>query len=290
MGDKFRDVVVFFQRFIYSKHHLTKVPGGAQFCGMDSKNRLMVRTEGYTYCNRPLRLALLDIQRIARPDVPSGTPLISPFLDFLVTTFEPSAPKASVWLWIIGTEDDFNAAVCIVTERMEEHDYLKSVHISCKAKRLDNITNQSMAANVCLMFLFKRNDAHANNVRGLVRTEYWTPDIPYYMMAALNNEAKWREYTTELRMEFYIDILQCFAVADKNVVGILVRTKFALASSVSSYLCLKDTLVLSDEGSRSGRSVVCTLCKQVCLTFIPHKVIFVLMITPIMSVSLNTTI
>ena len=66
-----------------------------------------------------------------------------------------------------------------------------------------------------------------------MKAEYRLAEVLYYQEAKFNNEAKLRLYATELRMEFYLEILQCFAVADENVFGIFVGNKYALAAWVS---------------------------------------------------------
>ena len=54
----------------------------------------------------------------------------------------------------------------------------------------------------------------------------------YYTDPSKNNEGKWRLRPTELRMEFYVNILQDFAAALKNILAVFTGRKFMLAAKV----------------------------------------------------------
>jgi len=48
-------------------------------------------------------------------------------------------------------------------------------------------------------------------------------------------ESKWRINPTELRMEFYLDILQAFATPEENILRIYTRAKLMLATKVTNF-------------------------------------------------------
>ena len=54
----------------------------------------------------------------------------------------------------------------------------------------------------------------------------------YYTDLSKNNEGKWRLRPTELRMEFYLNILQDFEAASKNILAVFMGRKFMLAAKV----------------------------------------------------------
>jgi len=83
-----------------------------------------------------------------------------------------------------------------------------------------------------LLFLFKRGDKQADEVRKFVKKEYCPADILYYNEWKYNNEAKLRIYAYELQMEFYLEILQCLAVSKDNVLRIFTRAKSTMAANV----------------------------------------------------------
>ena len=55
---------------------------------------------------------------------------------------------------------------------------------------------------------------------------------PHVTRSPKNNEGKWRLRPTELRMEFYLNILQDFAATSENVLAVFVGRKFMLAAKV----------------------------------------------------------
>ena len=62
---------------------------------------------------------------------------------------------------------------------------------------------------------------------------YTTPQTcVYYTDPSKNNEGKWRLRPTELRMEFYVNILQDFAAASENILAVFTGRKFMLARKV----------------------------------------------------------
>jgi hypothetical protein len=54
----------------------------------------------------------------------------------------------------------------------------------------------------------------------------------YYLDPSKNTEAKWRIEASELRMEFYLEILHAFAKREENVLGLYSGAKFMLAAKV----------------------------------------------------------
>jgi len=88
-----------------------------------------------------------------------------------------------------------------------------------------------------LLFLFKRGDKHANDMQKFVKKKYCLADILYYNEWKYNNEAKLRIYAYKLRMEFNLEVLQCFAVPEDNVLGVFAGAKSTMAAKV----CLPST-------------------------------------------------
>ena len=62
---------------------------------------------------------------------------------------------------------------------------------------------------------------------------YTTPvTCVYYTDPPKNNEGKWRLRSIELRMEFYLNILQDFAATSENILAVFTGRKFMLAAKV----------------------------------------------------------
>ena len=61
-------------------------------------------------------------------------------------------------------------------------------------------------------------------------------------------ESKWKVEPSELRMEFYLDILQAFAKSEENVVGIYMEAKFMLVAKVRLILLNLQSRISSSRG------------------------------------------
>ena len=84
-----------------------------------------------------------------------------------------------------------------------------------------------------------------------IKKEYRTSTNPYYVYLAQNHEAKYRFHKSELRMEFYLDILQSFAVRGENVIGVYCGAKFMIAAMVriqsfSEFLIFESRIISFD--------------------------------------------
>ena len=104
---------------------------------------------------------------------------------------------------------------------------------SSKNERLNDAKTRAPPASVFLLFLFKRGDDRASRLRANVRKEFTVPvDIPYYSDVGRYMEVKYRIYASELRMEFYFQLLQFFCRAGETIIGIHCGGKFMLAAKV----------------------------------------------------------
>ena len=61
-------------------------------------------------------------------------------------------------------------------------------------------------------------------------------DVPYYSEVGRYNEVKYRVEPSELRMEFYLEIMKLFCRAGENFVGIHCGSKCLLAAKVCHFL------------------------------------------------------
>lgn len=146
----------------------------------------------------------------------------------------PAMTVPNVWLWILGDNWDTKTATDFIACELKDFECMVSAYLPAKAERLNNVSNRNQASQVCLLFLFKKESATADVLKCRMKTEYKTPnDLDYYKDPVRNNEAKWRTCASELRMEFYLEILQSFASAGENVIGIYAGSKCMLAAKVN---------------------------------------------------------
>ena len=161
------------------------------------------------------------------------TTAINPFVCCLGEKLEPPITNPNLWLFIVKDDDDSVAAIKFAETRMPKFDIMQSTYIPSKAEMLNNVSTRGTAPNVPLLFLFKRRNAYADEARSRMKGMYTTPTTcVYYTDPSKNNEGKWRLRPTELRMEFYLNILQDFAAASENILAVFTSHKFMLAAKV----------------------------------------------------------
>ena len=158
---------------------------------------------------------------------------IDPFLYCVGEKLKPAITTPNLWLFIIEDDDDRVAAIKFAETRMPEFDIMYSTYILSKVEMLNNISTRATTPDVPLLFLFKRGNAYADKARRRMKGVYTTPQTcVYYTDPFKNNEGKWRLRPTELRMEFYLNILQDFAAASENILAVFTGRKFMLAAKV----------------------------------------------------------
>jgi hypothetical protein len=222
-----------FQRFMKLKYQLPKHAGGVEMRGVDVINKALVTSSRYVYQQRAVNLAVLDCREILRLKGAHAVLEIDPVLNFLHQKLEPKFTEPRVWLFILDNKDDLKRATTFAAQKVRDYECVESVYVPSKAEMLGNVTSRAAAPNVPLLFLFKKWDHVASEVRNFVKEKYDTPTLnQYYSDASKNTEAKWRFEASELRMEFYLDILQSFAAPDENVLGLFAGAKFTIAAKV----------------------------------------------------------
>jgi hypothetical protein len=82
------------------------------------------------------------------------------------------------------------------------------------------------------MFLVKKGDREAESLKSNICGEYRAPNIPYYVEAKKYKEMKYRLYASELRMEFYLDLLFDLCRLGDRLLGIFTGSKCLVAMKV----------------------------------------------------------
>ena len=182
---------------------------------------------------RELNFSVLDCRSVPRVKATETTAAIDPFLRCVGEKLEPIITNPNLWLFIIEDDDDRVAAIKFAKIRMPEFDIMHSTYILSKAEMLNNVSTRGTAPDVPLLFLFKRGNAYADEACRRMKGVYTTPQLcVYYTDPSKNSEGKWRLRLTELRMEFYLNILQDFAAASENILAMFTGHKFMLAAKV----------------------------------------------------------
>lgn len=227
------EVLHMYRRFMTLKYRLPVPVGDVQVRGLDFKLKALVTSSHYTYTPRQVNLAVIDLRHVPRSPVTETRGAIDPFMDFLRQQLEPRVSTPNVWLFLLSGKEDQKAATKFAARELSQYETTLSTYVPSKAEMLNNVTNRGTAPDVTLLFLFKKGIDFAQAAKKCVKKKYDTPaECVYYTEPARNTEAKWRVYPTELRMEFYIEILQACAAPKENVLGIHTGAKFLLAAKV----------------------------------------------------------
>ena len=116
---------------------------------------------------------------------------------------------------------------------LPDFELMHTMYQSSKNERLDDAKTRAPLASVYLLFLFKCRDDRSSRLCANVRKEFTVPlDVPYYSDVGRYMEVKYRIYASELRMEFYFQLLQFFCRAGETIIGIHCGGKFMLAAKV----------------------------------------------------------
>ena len=231
--EKFPTISPMFQQFLKLKNQTDRPDGGVYTRGHSCEPMSFMKSQRWEYVDRTLDLAIIDFRQVPKP-LPgtSDNSRALSLLKFLADHLRPSMSFPSIWLWIVGDAFDLEKVTAFAASNMKDFDMTKSKYFPCKAERLDNVTNCSEAAPVTLLFLFKQGSQHVAKVQRSWKAKYTASTTSYYTDPSKNNEGKYRLHATELRMEFYLNILQSFAYRGDNVIGIYVGSKCMIAAKV----------------------------------------------------------
>ena len=112
-----------------------------------------------------------------------------------------------------------------------------SLYRSSHNERLNDAKTRAPSAAVYLLFLLKRGDDRANRLRQNVKAEFAVPsDVPYYSEVGRYNEVKYQVKPSELKMEFYLEIMKLFCRVGEDFVNIYCSSKCLLAAKVCHFL------------------------------------------------------
>lgn len=231
--EKYPTICPMLERFLKLKNRINHPRGGVCIRGHSIEPMSFTKNHRWEYVDRTLHLAIIDFRQVPKP-LPgtSNNSIALSLLKFLGDHLRPSMSSPTIWLWIVGDAFDLERVTAFAATHMKDFDLKKSKYFPSKAERLDSVTSRSEAAVVTLLFLFKKGSEHVAKVQHSWMAKYSASSSPYYLEPSKNNEGKYRHHAAELRMEFYLNILQSFAYRGDNIIGIYVGTKCMIAAKV----------------------------------------------------------
>lgn len=219
------------------KHQLSKPSGAVEMRGINLATKAVVTSKEFFYVARDVNLDFIDLREVSA--TLAALTHTNMFMAFLFQKLEPKMTEPSVWLFILENMDDVKVVTSFDALTLKEYDVITSIYILAKAECLNNVTSLSTSTNVLLLFLFKKENDFSTSVHDKVKKEYKVPfDYVYYADPARNTKAKWRISPRELRMEFYLNMLEDFMTPQQNVFGIYAGPKCMLVAKVCCHIVL----------------------------------------------------
>lgn len=157
----------------------------------------------------------------------------------------PSYKMPTVWVWIVnGPLKKLDKLKAQVREHFPNYHLSTSTYKVAKAERIYNKpTRERTATDVQLIFLFRKGDPQGERFMQSNKPEYKASSVPYYLDSGHFNKAKWMAKTSELRMEFYVDLVRTYCLPGDTTMGILCGSKFMVASLVCFEIPYLDLLI-----------------------------------------------
>jgi hypothetical protein len=144
----------------------------------------------------------------------------------------PSISKPTMWLWIVNSANRLVQAAECARESFTNYTIRESKYIPAKNEQLYDGSARKQSLDVFLLFLVKNDDTEAQGLREKILSEYRAPDIPYYLEAGKYQELKYRLSSSELCMEFYLDLLFDFCMLGDRFLGVYSGSKYLVAAKV----------------------------------------------------------
>ena len=132
-----------------------------------------------------------------------------------------------VWLWI--SENAERATTAIAYAQLEMRGYVLKIFSYQAAKNKQLYDCKRAVEEVHILFLIKKG---SNVNLKSVKEYYIVPNLPYYTITRQYKEAKFRINSMELRMEFYLELVQEFCKLGDGIYKIFKGTKFMIACRI----------------------------------------------------------
>ena len=160
-------------------------------------------------------------------------PYFEAFMKLMSKHGKPTLTDLPAWLFICGDDDAYLQveAFSQTPSVVEKFNLYPSKYIPAPFERLGGYSAKSKLAtnNVRLLFLINNEMEHPP----VVKKKYQSPQHVVYEKPWKYNKLEYSMYPIELRMEFYIRILDLFYERGNSVFELFARTKLMVASLVS---------------------------------------------------------
>jgi len=259
MKDKFPRAEAFFTNFTKMKTVFKDSTAEFFLRTLQADNEILSPHWEHAVGTPKVSLGVFDLRDTYYPACKGEEPArncVKDHLERLKQLSKPSFNDPTVWVWIVnGPSKKLGKLKTQLQEFFSGYTMDHSLYRVAKAEKIYNLTALERSAHdVQLLFLFK-DDVEGRKLRLINRPEYAAASVPYYQESGHFYEAKWRAKESELRMEFYINLIQVYCEKGDGTLGVFCGSKFMVASLVSTCRTSAETCILSDYPRTGDNSV-----------------------------------
>ena len=237
----------FFKAFLSQKADFVKPVGRAYFRAFDATNNWMGTwpANSWELTSENLKLAMLDFRRVpgfvAKESSTFQDPYFQQFMLMFMQSNCPNINEPPNRLWICSDKETKLAIHNLSGHSMLTAKYVRkfSTYIPAKFERLEDLpaTHRNVQAPISLMFLIR----HVDKDRISILEEFAAPNTFVYTKPRKYQELEYRDQPSELRMEFYLQLLDLFCCRGNTIYSVFSGTKILCARLVSHALPGSDT-------------------------------------------------
>jgi hypothetical protein len=232
-NEKYKNVEAFFKKFLKLKAAFKKPEGKVVLREFDRK-KFEFGPRGDFQRLQNLKLGIIDLRdtpgHMNKTDS-TRTPYFQYFMQRFTLLQNPGLHDPPVWLWISKTTERHAQVIHYVEGHMKDYVLTSSTYYIHPNERLyaNEAKGKGKHREVHLAFLLKKGVSLPKP-----DSMYVTPRIDYYTEPHKYNESQFSLSDRELRMEFYLDIMELFCSPGDSVYCLFGGAKTMHAANVSS--------------------------------------------------------
>ena len=232
----------FFKVFLKNKGKFVVPTGKANYRPYNLDNDILASWSSSAWNERTaerITLGIMDFRNLpgAAEQDPSSTdaPYFYNILSVLGGIDDPCITEVPVWVWICG---DMEAQAVIVNHFLHS-DFAKKYNMKhadympAKYERLEDVPANSKRAHMKMqiLYLFKKGIRRTGKTYTPV---FEPPETTVFTTPGAYNELDYRIYNTEMRMEFYIKLLELFCKNGDAILTVFGGGKLTCAAWVTT--------------------------------------------------------
>lgn len=231
----------FFNVFLANKGKFQVPKGKANFRAYNLDDDELGEWHGDSWSEttaQRIKVGIMDFRNFPGAQDMAGSSSAAPYfyniLRVLKSIKDPIATEIPVWVWICGSRE----AEARIKNHLDGCEFGKNYrieyaeYIPAQFERLEdlNVSTKKAKDPVQILFLFRKT-AHIKLAH--LPKFFTAPKTPEFTICGRYNELEYRTYNTELRMEFYLRLLDLFCKEGDAVVTVFGGGKLSCAAWVS---------------------------------------------------------